>query len=401
MSRQLWIMVAFGVLIVLIAGGLRQSFGVFLLPVTTDLQIGREVFGLVIAIQALVYGLAQPIVGLIADRIGAVKVVIAGAVFYAGGLWLTSAAQSSAGLLISLGVIVGLGLSGATQVVVLGAVGKVVPDNKRSIVFGTVIASSSLGMFFIVPGAQRLLSAFEWRDTMLMFAATLALVPLLAVGLRHKMASTVKQSSQSLSHALVEARSHSGYVFLTLGFFVCGFHVTFVGTHLPAFLTDEGVSETAAAYALGLVGLCNVAGAYLFGALGDRFSKKNLLTCIYTGRAVLMALVLVVPINDVTALIFGCLMGLLWLATVPLTSSIVAQVFGTKYFSMLFGVVMMSHQFGSFLGAWLGGYIHDRTGSYDQMWVASVVLALLAAALHWPIREAPLARLATASAPGT
>jgi predicted MFS family arabinose efflux permease len=398
LTPKLWWMVVFGVLIVLIGGGLRQSFGVFLLPVSLDLNIGREVFGFVIAIQALAYGLAQPMVGLLADKVGAFRVIVAGALLYALGLWMTSTAFSSVELLISLGLIVGLGLSGATQVVVLGAVGKVVPDNRRSLVFGCVIAASSVGMFFIVPGAQSLLSVLGWRDTFVMFAAIVVAIPLLALGLRGEHSDGKPKSTQSLRHALLEARTHRGYLLLTLGFFVCGFHVTFIGTHLPAFFADKGVSDTAAAYALGLIGLFNVAGAYVFGVLGDRYSKKNLLTGIYAGRAALMALVLIVPISDITALAFGCAMGFLWLATVPLTSSIVAQIFGTRFFSMLFGVVMMGHQLGSFCGAWLGGYIYDRTGSYDAMWMAAVALGVVAALLHWPIREAPLARLATQAA---
>ncbi len=394
MTRQAWIIVICGVVIVMIGGGLRQSFGVFLRPVALDLEIGRQLFGLVIAAQALIYGVSQPAAGLLADRYGSIRVILAGVVLYAAGLWMASFSTNSFDLFISLGVLVGLGLSGPTQVLVLGVVSKVVPNERRSLVFGTVIASTSLGMFFFVPGVQSLLDSVGWRETFIILALMIAVLPVFTIGLR--TGGAIVQPSgpaQSLREAIGEAGSHSGYVLLTAGFFVCGFHVTFIGTHLPAFLIDNGVSSTAAAYSLGLIGLCNVAGAYIFGALGDRFSKKNLLSLIYFARAVLMGLVLIVPINDVTALIFGVFMGLLWLATVPLTSGIVAQVFGTRYFSMLFGVVMMSHQFGSFAGAWLGGYIYDTTGTYDLMWVASVGVGLLATALHWPIREQPLARL--------
>lgn len=398
MTRQAWIMVICGVAIVMIGGGLRQSFGVFLRPVALDLEIGRQLFGFVIAAQALIYGISQPAAGLLADRYGSIRVILAGVVLYGAGLWLASFATDSVDLFISLSVLVGLGLSGPTQVLVLGAVGKVVPNEKRSLVFGTVIASTSLGMFFFVPGVQQLLDTLGWRETFIILALMIAVLPLFTIGLRTGATVQASGPSQSLREAIGEAGGHSGYLFLTAGFFVCGFHVTFIGTHLPAFLIDNGVSSTHAAYSLGLIGLCNVAGAYIFGALGDRYSKKNLLCFIYTARAVLMGLVLIVPINDVTALIFGAFMGLLWLATVPLTSGIVAQVFGTRYFSMLFGVVMMSHQFGSFAGAWLGGYIYDTTGTYDLMWVASVGVGLLATALHWPIREQPLARLSQETA---
>ena len=398
MTRQAWFMVFCGVVIVMIGGGLRQSFGVFLRPVAFDMEIGRQFFGLVMAAQALIYGVSQPVAGLIADRYGSIRVMVAGALLYALGLWMAGRSATPFDLFLSLGLLVGLGLSGPTQVLVLGAVSKVVPESRRSLVFGTIIAASSLGMFFFVPGVQALLDSIGWREAFFVLAVAVGLIPIITIGLHGTPPLDSAGAAQSLGEALGEAKSHSGYVLLTAGFFVCGFHVTFIGTHLSAFLVDNDVSSTAAAYSLGLIGLCNVAGAYIFGALGDRFSKKNLLCIIYAARAVLMGLVLIVPINDVTALIFGVFMGLLWLATVPLTSGIVAQIFGTRYFSMLFGIVMMSHQFGSFAGAWLGGYIYDATGTYDLMWAASVGVGLLATALHWPIRETPLARLSQETA---
>ena len=394
MTGRVYFMIFCGVLIVLICGGLRQSFGVFLRPVSLDLEIGREMFGLVIAAQALIYGVSQPIVGMMADRFGAIRMIIAGAALYALGLWLASIATSATDLGLGLSLAVGLGLSGPTQVLVLGVVGKAVPENRRSVVFGTIIASSSLGMFLFVPGAQFLLDAVGWRDAFLYLSLLIVLVPFVAFGLGSAPLVLAKGQKQSLREAIDEAGGHSGYLLLTAGFFVCGFHVTFIATHLPAFLVDNDVSPTFAANALAMIGLFNVAGAYIFGALGDRFSKKNLLCLIYAARAVVTGMMLIVPINGVTAIIFGICMGLLWLATVPLTSGIVAQIFGTRYFSMLFGVVMMSHQFGSFAGAWVGGYIYDVTGTYDLMWLAAALVGLLATALHWPIREAPQARLA-------
>jgi MFS family permease len=398
MTRKVWFIVLCGVVIVMIGGGLRQTFGVFLRPFSLDLEIGREMFSLVIGAQALIYGISQPVAGLFADRYGPIRVIVAGAVLYAAGLWLASSIATAFDLYLSLGLLVGLGLSGPTQVLVLGVVSKVVPESHRSMIFGTIIASASLGMFLFVPAVQELIDSLGWRQSFTVLAVAIALIPLIAFGLRSGPKMEPVGAKQSIGEAIGEARSHSGYVLLTFGFFVCGFHVQFIATHLPAFLVDNEVSSEAAAYSLGLIGLCNVAGAYIFGALGDRFSKKNLLSLIYFARAVLMGAVLVAPINDVTALIFGVFMGLLWLATVPLTSGIVAQVFGTRYFSMLFGVVMMSHQFGSFAGSWLGGYIYDATGSYDLMWAASVGVGLLATALHWPIREQPLARLSREAA---
>ncbi|PPR60466.1 MAG: hypothetical protein CFH10_01519 [Alphaproteobacteria bacterium MarineAlpha4_Bin2] len=394
MSGRVFFIVGCGVVIVLIGGGLRQAFGVFLYPVTIDLEMSRQFFGLVMAAQALLYGVSQPVAGLLADRYGSVRIMVAGALLYSIGLWWAGISHDSWEFMISLGVLVGLGLSGPTQVLVLGAVGKVVSNERRSIVFGTVIAAQSVGMFIFVPGGQQLIDAIGWRDTIFCFAVMIGLLSLIAIGLRGSNPIEGDGPAQSIADAILEARSHSGYILLTLGFFVCGFHVTFIGTHFVAFLIDEGLSGEFASYALGLIGLFNVVGAYIFGALGDRFSKKNLLTMIYAARAAVMALVLVIPISEISAIAFGVVFGILWLATVPLTSGIVAQIFGTRYFSMLFGVVMMGHQFGSFTGAWLAGLIFDETGSYDLMWVAASALGLLAAILHWPIREQPLARLA-------
>ena len=383
-----------GVLVVLATNGLRQTFGIFLRPISIDLDISRQMFGFVIAFQTLLSGLTQPVAGMLADRYGAVKLILAGTLFYALGLWLLSGAMNALDLQISLGLLIGLGLSGASQVIVLGALGKIVPNEKRGMVFGTVIAAGSLGMFFLVPSMQGMLDAFGWRETLAIMAGLMVLIPFLSMGLRSNFALQDTGPKQSLRQAIEEARGHSGFLLLTAGFFVCGFHVTFIATHFPAYLADNGVSLTAAAYALGVIGLFNVIGAYLFGALGDRFRKKNVLTLIYGLRAVVMVLILFVPINDVTGIIFGAALGILWLATVPLTSGIVAQVFGPRHFSMLYGVVFMSHQIGGFTGAWLGGYIYDLTGSYDLMWGISVALGLTAAALHWPISDRPVTRLA-------
>lgn len=395
MSRKLWMMLACGVLIVLTANGLRLTFGVFLKPISLDLGVGREAFGLVIAGQALLYGLFQPIAGIAADRYGAPRTITAGAALYALGLWLASSAETVAEMHLSLGLLVGLGLSASANVIVLGAIGKVVPNERRGVVFGTVIASGSLGMFFMVPAAQALMAEVGWRETLALMAGLIACAPLLALGLRASPlgAGAGAAKPQLFRDAAEEALRHRGYVLLTLGFFVCGFHVTFIGTHFPAYLADNGVSEQAASYAFGVIGLCNIVGAYAFGALGDRRRKKSVLTAIYGLRAVLMTAVLLLPVTDVSAIAFGACMGLVWLSTVPLTSGIVAQVFGPQHFSFLFGVVFMSHQFGGFCGAWLGGRIYDATGTYDAMWAISIALALISAALHWPINDRPLARL--------
>ena len=395
-SQKLWIMLICGVLVVLIGNGVRLTFGILLKPIAFDLEISRETFGLVIAMQALLYGAFQPIAGILADRFGAVIVITVGALLYAGGLFLASMASSSLELSISLGLLVGIGLSGATNVIVLGAIARVVPAERRGIVFGTVIAAGSLGMFIFAPAVQAILQAFGWRETLLALAALILVSPLMAQGLRAAKASAgaaAKMARQSLSDATFEAARHPGYLLLTAGFFVCGFHVTFIGTHFPAYLQDNGVSASATSYAFGAIGLCNIAGAYIFGALSDKFSKKSVLTLIYVLRAILMTVILISPMTDMSAIMFGALMGLLWLSTVPLTSGIVAQVFGPAHFSFLFGIVFMGHQFGGFTGAWLGGRIYDMTGSYDIMWMISIGLGLVSAMLHWPIKDQPLPRL--------
>ncbi len=396
MTRRLWIMLICGVLVVLIGNGLRLSFGIFLRPVSLELGIGRGTFGLVIALQALLYGAFQPIAGMLADRYGAVRVITIGALIYGLGLWLTSVAASAFDLYISLGLLVGLGLSCATNVIVLGAIGKVVPNERRGIVFGTVIASGSLGMFSFVPGAQHLVDLSGWRWTLVAMAILMVVVPLFALGLRAPPADARSGFQQSVREAAREAMRHRSYLLLTTGFFVCGFHVTFIGTHFPAYLSDNQVSPAAASYAFGVIGLFNILGAYLFGALGDRYSKKSVLTLIYLLRAALMTAMLLTPLTDFSAILFGACMGLIWLSTVPLTSGIVAQVFGPAHFSFLFGIVFMSHQLGGFTGAWLGGRIYDATGSYDLMWIISIALGLISAAFHWPISDRPLARLQNA-----
>lgn len=393
MTGRLWFMVACGVVIVLIGGGLRQIFGVFQVEVTQELDIGFGPFGLVIGIQALILGITQPASGLLADKFGSVRVIIAGALIYALGLWWAGQSTSAWELAVSLGLIVGIGLTGPTQVLVLGAVGKVIPDNRRSFIFGTIIASTSLGGALLIPFVFQVIQSFDWRTAFSVAALVIVVLPLVALGLYNKGPAADGGPRQSIRDAMTEARSHSGFIFLTLGFFVCGFHVSFIGTHLPAFLTDSGLSPEFSADALAMVLFCNVIGAFLFGTLGDRFSKKNLLTLLYAARAAFMIAMLMVPISETMTIIFCVAMGFLWLSTVPLTSGLVAQIFGTQYFSMLFGIVFMSHQIGGFLGAWLGGYIFDTTGSYDLMWIAAAALGVVSALLHWPIREQPLERL--------
>ena len=393
MNWRLWLLVICGIVIVMLAGGTRLSFGVLLQPISTDLEIDRQAFGLVIALQALIFGLAQPFVGYLADRFGALIIITLSSAFFALGLWLSGQSTTALELGLSLGIIVGLALSGTTQVVILGAVGRAVPDRRQGTAFGLIIAAQSLGMFLVVPGTQNLVDAFSWRSTMTILAIVVLILPILAIGLRTRATPDNQDRQPSVANVLSKAKSNRSYLLLTAGFFVCGFHVTFIAVHLPAYFVDQSISPQIGASALALIGLFNIVGAYVFGMLGDRYRKKNLLVLIYLGRALLMGSLLFVPVNNITALIFSAIMGVIWLGTVPLTSGLVAQMFGTRHFSMLFGVVFLGHQLGSFAGAWLGGVIYDITGSYDGMWVLSVALALLAAGLNWPIVEHPIKRL--------
>jgi len=387
-----------GCLILLIAFGVRAGFGLFLAPMSSDLGWGREVFALALALQNLVWGLAQPFAGAIADRYGSGRVIAAGGVLYAAGVFLMAETSSPLALHLSGGVLIGLGLAGAAFGVVLAALGRLVPVEKRSWALGLGTAAGSMGQFLLVPLGQAFLDAYGWSTALVLLGlVSLAVVPL-ATALTGRAGDSALERQQSLGEALREAGGHAGYVYLTLGFFVCGFQVAFVTAHLPAYVTDLGLAASIGAWALGLVGLFNIVGSYGAGVLGGRMSKRKLLSGLYLTRALIIALFMLAPASTASVLVFSAAIGLLWLATVPLTSGLVAQIFGVRYLGTLFGIVFLSHQVGSFAGIWLGGYLFDRTGSYDVVWWTSVVLGLIAAGLHWPIDERPLARLAAAPA---
>jgi predicted MFS family arabinose efflux permease len=401
LSARTWWTIAAAALIVTVAMGVRQSFGLFLRPVSMDLEIGRQAFGMAIALNNLLFGLAQPFVGAYADRHGSGRVVAVGAVIYAAGLALTTAIGSALGLNLTLGLLVGLAMSGTTFVVVLGAVGRVVPPERRSLAFGLVTAGGSLGQFLVVPAAQGALSALDWKGAMLALAAFALVMIALAFGVSGRpapRAAAGDESAASLSAALREASRSPSFWLLNAGFFVCGFHIAFVGTHLPAYLRDNGLGDGVGAAALALIGLFNIAGSWLWGAWGGRWPKKSLLSLLYASRAAAIVVFLVAPLSPATVLVFASAFGFLWLGTVPLTSGIVAQVWGVRYLSTLYGIVFLSHQVGSFLGAWLAGLAFDLTGSYQSVWLASIALGLFAAAIHWPIDERPLVRAASAPA---
>lgn len=394
--RNAIIVVACAALVVTISMGVRQSFGIFLQPISQDLAVGREVFSLAIALQNLVFGL--PLIGIIADRFGSRWIVAGGGLIYAAGLFGLPFIAESSGLYLTLGLIVGIALSGTTYVVVLGAVAQVVPVEKRSTAFGITTAAGSFGMFAMVPGAQALLTSFGWRPSFMILAAIAGLIVVLAFGLPRRSRTQSTAAAQdtaslgSLTQTLQHARRHTGYWLLNAGFFVCGFHVAFIATHLPAFLSDNAFAPEVSAGALALIGLFNIIGSYSFGLLGDRYRKKYLLSLLYLVRALVISLFLLLPLTNAAVLVFGATIGLLWLATVPLTSGMVAQIFGSRYLSTLYGIVFFSHQIGSFLGVWLGGRVYDTTGSYSGVWMTAIVLGLGAAVIHMPIIDRPIAR---------
>lgn len=382
-----------GALILTLLMGLRQSMGLFLAPMTMELHVGREVYAFGLAVSNLLWGFAGPFAGMLADKYGTGRMVLVGGALYVAGFFALAGAQD--GNLIMLGnVLQGFAMAGAGFSIILGAVGRAAPPEKRSWALGIVSAGGSFGQFAFVPYASYFLSAYDWRMALFVLAFTaLAILPL-ARGVAGFAAPPALRGAQTAGEALKEAMGHSGFWLLTIGFFVCGFQVVFVAVHLPAYVADKGLESWSAAWALALVGLFNIVGTYTAGVMGNKGRKKKLLSGIYLARSAVFVLFLVTPVSEITVLIFGAALGLFWLSTVPLTSGLVAQIFGTTWMSMLYGIVFLSHQVGSFLGAWLGGKFFDMYGNYDIVWGICVALGFVAAALHWPIKDAPMARLA-------
>ncbi len=378
-----------GALVALIALGMRHAFGLFLDPITRTLQgVDREAFGFAIALQNLIWGLAQPFAGIVADRFGSARVILIGGLLYAGGLIWAATSATPIGLTLGLGLLVGLGLSATSYAVVLGAVGRRFAPERRSTALGLASLGGSIGIFLSVPVTLGLIDALGWSMAFLSLGAVALVICLLAPVLSGR--AEVDGPEQTLGDALSEALRHRGFALLVLGFFVCGFQLAFIGTHLPAYLLDRDLDLWLGGAALATIGATNIVGTLACGALGDRVSKKSLLAVLYLIRAGVVALFLLTPPSAASTLIFAAVIGVTWLGTVPLTSGIVAQVFGPRYLATLVGVVFLMHQLGSFLGAWLGGLVFERTGSYDLVWWCVVLLGILAALLHWPIDERPL-----------
>lgn len=390
-SRAAWVVLLCGATIITMSLGVRAAFGLFLKPISAELGLGREVFSFALAVQTLITGLAGPLAGALADRYGAAKMALAGGVFMLAGLLLAPFAQGALGLQITFGILMGLGLTCASMGIVFGAVARALPPEKRSMGFGIVMAGGSFGQFLLIPLAQQLLAAYEWRASLQILAIVGAVMIPLAFGLAERRAPARPGSGPaSWREALSEASATPGFWLLTSSFFVCGFHVSFVSTHLPAFLTDRGVSGNIAAQSLAFVGLFNIFGSFASGWLGGRYHNQYILASVYAARAVIFLPLLLLPMTPALALAFSAAMGLLYLSTVAPTSGLVAQIYGPRHFSMLYGFVFGGHQIGGFLGAWLGGRLFDATGSYNVMWWISIALALAAAALAFPIKDRPL-----------
>lgn len=392
------VVVICGCLIGIIGFGARAGFGLFLKPISTEFQWGREIFALSIAIQNLIWGLAQPFAGALADKYGSGKVLVLGGITYALGVALMSYSSEPWQMHLTGGVLVGLGTAFASFMIVMATLARRVAPKWRSLVFGIATASGSVGQFTLVPLGQSFLSEYGWHTALLLLAAIVLLIVPLSATVTGKGAPTPGVRDQSVIEAIREAMAYPSYRLLVAGFFVCGFHVAFILVHLPPYIADRGLPPETAAIALALVGLLNIVGSLAAGFVGGKYSKRYSLAAIYLLRSIAIVAFLLVPISQTTVYVFAAAMGLLWLSTVPLTSGLVGQFFGLRYMGMLFGVVFLSHQVGSFLGVWLGGLLYDATGTYDVVWWLSVALGVAAALVHLPIREAPVARMAGAPA---
>jgi MFS family permease len=387
--------------IVAVSMGLRQTFGLFSDFFVKDLQSTVTQFGLAIGIQMLMWGMFAPIFGVIADKIGGNKVTIIAFVFMALGIYLLySGPNTGIFFQINLGLLIGIGLGGTAISVQIGEVGKHFPNKTRGLAIGIVVAMASIGYFFSPLYTKFALTAFGWEKTLQTFLyfiifGMIAGIFLFPVKKETSTSNNIKINEQTISEALKEAFSHKGFVLLTFGFFVCGFNITLVSAHIPGYIQERGFEAWTAFAILSLIGLFNIFGTLSFGYLSGKYSKKILLSILYFSRGIVLILFLVLPTSTYVALGFGIIYGYLWLSTIPPTNGIISQVFGTKYLSMLYGLVFFSHQIGSFFGAYLGGYFFDQYGSYDYAWYLSIALSFFATVVHLPIDEKPLPRLAT------
>jgi MFS family permease len=385
---------ACGAMIVTLSMGIRHGFGLWLQPITQAQGWTRETFAFALAIQNLAWGCFGIFAGMAADRFGAFRVLVVGAIFYALGL--AGMALSPNALLFSLtaGVLIGAAQAGTTYAVVYGVIGRQIDPAKRSWAMGVAAAAGSFGQFLMVPVEGFLIGGIGWQKALEVLAVAVLLITPLAFGLREPgfAAGAAPKREQTIGQALREAFKYPSFQLLMAGYFVCGFQVVFIGVHMPSYLKDKGLSPQVASYALALIGLFNVFGTYIAGSLGQKLAKRKILAFIYLGRAVTISIFLWAPLSPMSVYIFAAVMGVLWLSTVPPTNATIAQIFGVAHLSMLGGFVFFSHQVGSFMGVWLGGFLYDRTGSYDIVWYIAIALGVFAALVNLPVREAPIAR---------
>ncbi len=387
-----------GAAIVTISMGIRHGFGLWLQPITMERGWTRETFAFALAVQNLAWGLAGPLAGMLADKFGALRVLLVGSVLYALGLVVMALATSGMAFLGGAGLLLGLAQSGTTYAVVYGVIARQVAPEKRSWAMGVAAAAGSFGQFLMVPLENGLIGGWGWQNALFLLAClALAIMPL-AFGLREPPKAAVSGPSQSVGAALREAFAYPSFRLLMAGYFVCGFQVVFIGVHMPSYLKDHGLGPQVATIALALIGLFNVFGTYIAGSLGQKLPKRYILSTIYALRSVTIVVFISVPLTPWSVYVFAAVMGFLWLSTVPPTNALVAQIFGVQYMSMLGGFVFLSHQLGSFMGAWLGGKLYDATGSYDVVWWLAVVLGVFAALINLPVRETAIVRPALKAA---
>ncbi len=399
---SMWQVLVCGAAIVTLSMGIRHGFGLWLQPITQAQGWTRETFAFAIAVQNLSWGLFGIFAGMIADRFGAFRVIIAGAVLYALGLAGMALAATGMLFTLSAGVLIGAAQAGTTYAVIYGVIGRNISAEKRSWAMGVAAAAGSFGQFLMVPTEGFLISSLGWQEALLALSAAVLLIVPLAFGLREKTspgAAPVKRE-QTIVQALAEAFKYPSFQLLMAGYFVCGFQVVFIGVHMPSYLKDKSLPPEVASYALALIGLFNVFGTYAAGALGQRMPKKNILAGIYFARALVIAIFIAAPLTPLSVYIFSAVMGTLWLSTVPPTNAAVAQIFGIQHLSMLSGFIFFSHQIGSFMGVWLGGYLYDRTGSYDIVWYLSIALGIFAGLVNLPVRETPIVRTPASAGAG-
>ena len=382
-----------GGMILTLALGTRHNFGLYLQPMTMDLGIGRETFAFAIAIQNLLYGISQPITGMIADRFGTARVLIAGALCYALGLYLMSISSTGLELTLSAGLLIGASLGCSGFSIVFGIIGRTFPAEKRSVALGIAGAAGSFGQFAILPYGQWLINQFGWAQALTMLALTiLIIIPLSSAMVEDNKAQAASLHKQSVSEALREAMAHRGFLLLCTGYTVCGFQLLFIAIHFPAYLVDQKMTPETGMIGLALIGFFNMIGSYMWGWLGGRHTKKYLLSLLYLIRSVAIAVFIMLPVTPLTVYAFSAAIGFLWLGTVPLTGGLIAQVFGVKYMATLTGIAFFFHQVGSFAGVWIGGYVFDASGSYTIMWLLTIGMGVVAALLHLPIDDRQIAR---------